>query len=278
MSASNIGRVSTSLRNLLAGEMKLTPAVNVTILAPDEPGSNPRVNLFLYKTEENPFLKNQDWTVKSGNSNQLVPPPLSLYLYYLLTPYAQNDPQTGNATSHEIMGDAMRVFYENPIIPETYLDPGLKNAREQLRIVSNMLDPEELSRIWSTFTKPYRLSVLYQVSTVQLDMSPQKEQPIPKRVETIGIPRIEAPFKPPVVLEMTPTKGTVGSTVTFAGQYLDGWNAYVTMGGKVALDGQALTGDTFTALIPTGLQPGFYEIRVDISHLFRRVFLFEVTS
>jgi hypothetical protein len=278
MSASTaIGMVSASLRNLLIGEMKLTPAVNVTILAPDEPGGNRRINLFLYKTEENPFLKNQDWTLKAGNSSQLVPPPLSLYLYYLMTPYAQNDPQIGNAAAHEIMGEAMRVFYENPVIPKDYLEAGLTSAREQLRIVNNMLDPEELSRIWGTFSQPYRLSILYQVSTVQLDMSSDQERPLPKRVRKIGIPNVQAPFKPPVVLDMVPISGVAGSLVTFTGQNLAGWNASVTVGGQSALQAQDLTGDTFTASIPAGLQPGFYDIRVDISRLFRRLFLFEVT-
>jgi len=278
MSASTaIGMVSTSLRNLLVGEMHLDPAANVTILAPDEPGGNPRINLFLYKTEENPFLKNQDWMLKSGDSNQLVPPPLSLYLYYLVTSYAQNDEQTGNSIAHAIMGEAMRVFYENPVIPQNYLEAGLKSAREQLRIVNNMLDPEELSRIWGTFSQPYRLSVLYQVSTVQLDMLPQKELPLPKRVRKIGVPDVRAPFSPPVVLDIAPINGKVGASVTFTGQHLAGWKANVTFGGQMSLQGQALTSDTFAATIPAGLQPGFYNISVDISRLFRRIFLFEVT-
>jgi hypothetical protein len=89
---------------MLVGEMTLSPAVNVTILAPDESGSDRRINLFLYKVQENPFLKNADWQVKPGNPTQLVPPPLSLYLYYLMTPYAANDPQTGNTIAHEILG------------------------------------------------------------------------------------------------------------------------------------------------------------------------------
>lgn len=47
MSASTaIGMVSESLRNLLVGEMTLSPPVNVTILAPDESGGDRRINLF----------------------------------------------------------------------------------------------------------------------------------------------------------------------------------------------------------------------------------------
>ena len=272
-----LGSVSASLRNLLLGEMQLNPAIPVTILAPDEAGGDQRINLFLYKVEENSFLKNQDWSLKKGNSNQLVPAPLSLNLYYLMTPYAKNDPQTGNATPHSILGEAMRVFYENSVIPQQYLEADLKPAREELKIVYNALDPEELSRLWSTFTQPFRLSVRYQVSTVQLDMLPAKEKPLPKRVRTIGVPGVRAPFSPPVVTGMAPVSGPAGTVISFTGQQLDGWRGTVLVGNQTMLDKQPLSGVTFNAAIPAGTQPGFYEIRVDVSKLFRRMFLFEVT-
>jgi Pvc16 N-terminal domain len=277
MSASTaIGMVSESLRNLLVGEMTLNPPVNVTILAPDEGGGERRVNLFLYQVQENPFLRNLDWQVKPGSPDQLVPPPLSLNLFYLMTPYAQNDPQTGNTTAHEILGEAMRVFYENPIVPQDYLVTGLKSAREQVKIVHNTLDPQELSQVWSTFTQPFRLSVLYQVSAVQLDMLVESEQVMAKRVRTIGVPDVRAPFLPPAVNSIEPMSGAVGTVITFQGEHLAGWRAYVTMTGKLVLNGQALTGDTFTMTVPADLPLGFHEIRVDISHLFRRTFFFEV--
>ena len=276
--SSAIGLVSSSLRNLLIGEMTLNPAVPVTILAPDEAGGDQRINLFLYKVEENSFLKNADWTVDPKNTSQLVPPPLSLHLFYLMTPYAKNDPQLGNATAHEILGDAMRVFYENSVIPATFLEPDLKGAREQFKIIFNALDPEELSRLWSTFAQPFRLSVRYQISTVQVDMAVAQEKPLPKRVRTIGVPSVEAPYTPPSVTGISPASGPAGTVVTFAGQDLQGWQANVWLGSQALLTGQALNTNTFTATIPAATVPRFYDIRVDISSLFRRVFLFEVTA
>jgi hypothetical protein len=272
-----LGLVSASLRNLLLAEMRLNPAVPVTILAPDESGGDQRINLFLYKVEENAFLKNQEWSLKAADSSKLVPPPLSLNLYYLMTPYARNDPQSGNVTAHEILGDAMRVFYENAVIPPNHLEPDLIGAREQFRIVYNDLDPEELSRLWSTFAQPFRLSVRYQVSTVQIDMVPEQERPMAKRVRTIGKPDLRAALHPPVVLAMTPAHGPAGSVITFSGQHLAGWRATVVIADQAVLDGQELIGDTFDATIPPGTQVGFYDMRIDISRLFRRSFLFEVT-
>lgn len=275
--SSALGLVSSSLRNLLLGEMTITPTVPVTILAPDETGGNQRVNLFLYKVEENSFLKNEDWMVKPGDSSQLVPPPLSLNLFYLMTPYATNDAQIGNATAHEILGEAMRAFYENPVIPDKYLEAGLKGAREQFKIIYNAVDPEELSRLWTTFAQPFRLSVRYQISTVQVDMLPAQQKPLPKRVRKIGVPGVNAPFHPPVVSGISPASGAAGTAITFSGQNLSGWRATVTAGGVTLLDSQVLNSNTFNATIPAGAETGFYDIRVDISGLFRQTFLFEVT-
>jgi hypothetical protein len=137
MSASTaVGLVSNSLRNLLVGEMSLGLTVDVTVLAPDEGSSDRRVNLFLYRIEENPYLRNQDATVRSGTPDQLTPPPLSLSLYYLMTAYAPNDAETGNSTAQQLLGEAMRVFYDHGVVPASYLDAGLQDAREQLQIVS----------------------------------------------------------------------------------------------------------------------------------------------
>lgn len=278
MSASTaIGMVSESLRNLLVGEMVLHPQVDVTILAPDETTGGRRINLFLYKVQENPGMKNMDWQVKKGAPTQLVPPPLSLNLFYLMTPYGPNDPQTGNSTAHEILGEAMRVFYENPIVHQDYLVDGLKDAREQIKLMLNTLDLEELSRVWNTFTEPFRLSALYEVSVVQLDMLSESEQTMAQRVRQIGVPDVRAPFNPPLVENMEPMSGSTGTVVTFHGKNLTGWRAYVTIMRRLILDGEKLTEDLFTVTIPDDLPAGFHEIRVDISRLYRRTFFFEVT-
>ena len=100
---------------------------------------------------------------------------------------------------------------------------------------------------------------------------------MPKRVRTVGVPGVRAPFQPPVVADMSPASGPVGTVVTFTGVNFTGWQATVQAFEKLLVDKQPLTGDSFTASIPAGTAPGFYDIRVDVSKLFRRVFSFEVT-
>jgi hypothetical protein len=273
-----IGMVSTSLRNLLIGEMRLSPAVEVTILAPDEQSSGRRVNLFLYKVTENPFLKNQDWTLDPGSADRLRDAPLSLNLFYLLTPYAPNDAVSGNATAHQILGEAMRVFHENAVVPRRHLDSGLVDARERLQIVTGSVEAEELNGMWTNFSQPFRLSVPYQVSTVQLDRLPETARLMAPRVRRVGISGVEAPFQPPTVDAISPESGPAGTVLTFTGAHLVGRRAGVWFGDQPVADALELASDTFTVTLPEDPEPGFHEVRVDISRLFRRTFLFEVTS
>jgi hypothetical protein len=268
--------VSESLRNLLKTEMTLTPTVEVTILAPDEPGGPRRINLFLYRILENTTLKNLDWQVKRGEPSRIAPPPLSLNLYYLMTPYAQSDSDTGNATSHAILGEAMRVFHERAVVPRTALVEELRDAAEQIKIMLNPLDLDGLGQVWTTFSQPFRLSVLYEVSVVQLEL--HRERPMSKRVQRTGVPDVRAPFRPPVVEQLTPLSGPAGAQIMLSGRYLAGWPTTVSISGHRIIDSTPLTEDTLVATIPAGLVPGFHEVQVDVAHLHRRVFFFEVSA
>ncbi len=278
MSASTaIGMVGESLKAFLEGEIQLTPAVDVTLLAPDESQANGRVNLFLYKVQESPYQRNMDWQVASDDPTQLRPPPLTLNLFYIMTPYAKNDQSNGNTNTHAILGEAMRVLHEMPVVPNGYLVSGLTDAHEQIKITPSVLDMEELTKIWSTFSQPYRLSVCYEVSVVQIDQSPDASLAMAPRVSQLGIPDVSAPFMPPEINTITPLNGPAGTIVTIAGSALDGWNSYVTISGQKISDGVAISGDEFTVAIPIGLQAGFHQLRIDISHLSRKTYFFEVT-
>jgi hypothetical protein len=276
--SSAIGMVGESLRNLLLGEMQITPNADVSLLGPDETGNARRINLFLYKVQENPFLRTLDWQVNAVNPTRISPPPLSLNLFYLVTPYANNDPQTGSTPAHEILGEAMRVFYEHAVVPDEYLADGLRGAPEQIKITQNPLDMEELSQVWGTFKQPFRLSVMYEISVVQLDQAPANDMPMPPRVRQLGVPEVGAPFAPPAIGGLDPIAGPSGSVITLRGSHLAGWRAYVTLSGRTLADGLALTADEFSVSVPADLPVGFHQLRVDISRIFARTFFFEITA
>ncbi|MEH2008520.1 DUF4255 domain-containing protein [Nostoc sp.] len=149
--------------------------------------SGDQVNLFLYDTQINPTWRNMDIPsqVKPGETgNQLLP----LNLYYLLTAYAQND-DFPEPTSHRLLGVAMSVFNDHPMITSADIRAALPTTNpteydldlqeEQLRIVYQPLSVEEMFNLWSTFQVPYRVSAAYEVSAVLIESSLPAKTPLP---------------------------------------------------------------------------------------------------
>jgi uncharacterized protein DUF4255 len=156
-----VADVTETLTNLLS-------ELDVTWDSPadlkNETGTYEKLNLYLYQVVEHAFTKNQPpYAVDDGTQQY---PPLTLRLYYLLTPYA-SDP----LSAHKVLGHAMRVFYDNAIVDESKLTDQLRVVTDKLAIV--LLSPklEDLTRIWNALQTPYRLSVCYEVRVVPIESS-----------------------------------------------------------------------------------------------------------
>jgi hypothetical protein len=119
--------------------------------------------------------------------------------------------------------------------------------------------------------------VLYEVSCVQLDLL-SVATPVPTRVRQVGTPDVRGDVSPPSIDTLAPVRGAAGTPVEFTGSNLTGRPVTVTLGDAVLVAITDATGDTVSAGIPSDLSAGTYELRVDVSTDFRRVFLFEVVS
>lgn len=120
------------------------------------------LSLYLYQVTPNAHLNNQP-LISNGNGQQNYPP-LSLNLFYLLTPLGATPEQ-----DLLILGRVMQLFAAVPIIQAAFLDSHLRPATPAVRLLLNPLSLEELTRIWNAFNQPYRLSVAYQVQVVSID-------------------------------------------------------------------------------------------------------------
>src|SRR5271154_3783271 len=150
-----------------------------------------RMLLYPYRVIESPYTRNQPWPGDrvTPPSN---PPPLGLQLFYLLTPLGT--PPSDSAVNegddaHTMLGIAMSTLYENPILNKVHLPalpasgslsatPGfdadavfssdILNSYEQLKVMLLPTTVDELSKIWATINQPYRLSIAYEVSLVEI--------------------------------------------------------------------------------------------------------------
>ncbi len=168
-----IGDVGETLITLLKEHM--SDLITETTIVLFSPGESPdsaeiRLMLFLYAIRENEHLKNH--TVPNQNILQPQMQPLSLDLYYMLTPYPSDagDLTTRTKDAHFILGRAMRIFYDYSILKGSILQGNLSGTNAEIRVVQTTLSIEEISQIWNTIKDTfYRLSVFYLVSPVNID-------------------------------------------------------------------------------------------------------------
>lgn len=191
---SGIQAVTETLRRLLLDRMQEHAALtDVTTSSPDRDDTpdGPWVNLFLYRITENAELKNQDLPGRGGPLS-LGRPPLSVNLHYLVTTTGLDSADTRGA--HRVLGDVMLTLHDHPIIAkdDPVLDPGLQQEVELLKITLEPLSAEELSNIWTATTAPYRLSVAYRVTVVQLESALPRQIPKPVGAPPEAGPRVYA--------------------------------------------------------------------------------------
>jgi hypothetical protein len=172
MSASTaIGDVTRSLLELLRNEQNPRDSFDVSLESPaDETidDTRPKINLYLFRIEENSFAKNRDW--QAAGTDVLRKQPLALNLFYVLTPYARQQ-----ADGHRVLGEAMRILYDNAIVEPFRLRGSLEHTAEPLKLDLCSFNLEELTRVWNAFNIPYRLSVCYQARIVFIDSTTERK-------------------------------------------------------------------------------------------------------
>src|SRR5262245_16092046 len=180
MSFEAINQVTRGLRRLLVTQLtQISAGAVVTLLPPgDLLPEVSGINLYLYRVMESAFTKNRPWPGDRAtpSSDQ---PALALQLFYLLTPLGirpANDSDTGD-DAHTMLGLAMRTLQENPVLNNVHLPSFeadaelpdfLLNSYEQIKMMLLPTSIDELSKIWATINQPYRLSVAYEVSLVEI--------------------------------------------------------------------------------------------------------------
>jgi hypothetical protein len=279
MSFAAVFNVTRGIRMLLHSQLaKISSGAVVTLLPPgDALPAVSGVNLYLYRVAESPFSKNQPWPGDRATppSNQ---PPLGLSLFYLLTPLGTKPDDasfTQGDDAHTMLGSAMLTLQENPILNDVHLpefdaDTVLPNflldSFEQIKITLVPTTVDELSKIWATINQPYRLSVAYEVSLVQLTPTP----PPPVNggivtftnlnVFTLAAPRLAA-LQPPGGAVARIVAGNLQAedlVITGAGFSFSGQAPVVRFGGQIVTPktSPAPTDTSLTVSLPSDLVAG----------------------
>jgi hypothetical protein len=243
-----VGAVSSTLKTLLADRIDIPPMLlvqpPVTIgIPPEDPDmvAGPLVNLFLYRICENAALQNQPLPGR-GERSGFDHPPLALDLHYLLTAYGATKDPAGpkfedEIMAHYLLGSAMRILHDYPIVTPQLdtkggaqvLDPVLVGARESIKLTLQPISLEDLSKVWTALSRPFRAAAAYEVTVVQIEAEVGEQYSQPVGPGPISGPQVRA------VTGLTPT-----ITAIHAARRVD---ALARAGDTLVLDGDGLLGD-----------------------------------
>jgi hypothetical protein len=185
-----IADLGDSLVSVLFSELNSDPQISGLIDSADrislespadlENNNSVRLSMYLYRILENPYMKNR-FPVE-GTGGKLRKPPLTLDLYYLLTPLV------GSPREQQIvLGKSMQILYDRAILQGGDLSDGLGTSGEEIRLVLNPVSLEELTRVWQALEISYRLSVCYIARVVIVDSEQQHfSQPVVYKRVTYG--------------------------------------------------------------------------------------------
>lgn len=176
-----LAEVGQSLINVLWEEIKADSDLVALISDPSlislespaehqENSTDPALlSVYLYRITEDPYMKNRG--AVEGNGGKVRKPPMSLDLYYLITPLlkAPRDQQI-------VLGKVLQVFYDHPTLEGADLSGTLATTNEVVRVIFNTVPLQEVSWVWQALETPYRLSVTYTVRVTLLDSTVEQAQ------------------------------------------------------------------------------------------------------
>jgi hypothetical protein len=238
--------LQTGLQILYNGSVLGT--VNVAAIAPDLVESiygigaddNPVVNLFLHQVTPNAAWRNIDLpSLDADGATRLKNPPLALDLHYLLTAYASK-----NAEAEALLGYAVLMLHENPILPRTVItqllgtlsnttynnalqDAGVSSQIEMIKIAPATLGREEMAWLWTALKADYRPTFPFQASVVLMRNDNPTAYSLPVLTRNIVVQAGEVAqllaVRPPY--DQSPV--VAGDTVEINGTLLNGASAIV---------------------------------------------------
>lgn len=165
-----VNNLDTTSRQILesdpTGRISFKPPHRLLV---DNTPTRNTLSLFLYRVVENGELRNRLLEAKNGRRSD---PPLALNLFYLVTPLIvdkEGDEESAKNT-HKLLGKVMRIFYDHGTLKGADLkEEVLQNTAEEFRIILNPISIEDMTKLWSSFMRPYYLSVSYEVKVVYID-------------------------------------------------------------------------------------------------------------
>lgn len=125
------------------------------------------LGLYLYDVKESEDVF--DSGMKMSGQNQQKYPSKYMNLFYMLTAYSMSDVKFRSSEEQRILGRAIQVLMDHATIDKKMLGVSAGADTYPVRIEMLRLDNDEKMKLWNMPDVPYKLSVYYKVSPVEIE-------------------------------------------------------------------------------------------------------------
>ena len=166
-----------ALVELLRERMTPEPIHNKELIALRSPheSENSQLTVWLFHIEEDQHNTQAGYYQYTKDIQRIQPS--SYQLSFLITAHSKAPAQLKEADQYRIIGSALQIIKDQPVLEKKYLQGSLLDTEAQLHLSVERPNFDQIVKIWNNTAAPYKLSIVCKVASIAIDS---------KRMRTVG--------------------------------------------------------------------------------------------
>ena len=158
-----------ALVELLRSELTPEPIGNRELIALCSPheNENNQLTVWLYQVEEDTQGVEMGYYQVSRDIQRIRPARYNLR--FLVTAHSKAPAQLRQADQYRMIGAAMQVLKDHPVLDAQYLPGSLKEQGSTINVVLEKTPMDQLLKIWNNNSNNYKLSFVVMLGNVEID-------------------------------------------------------------------------------------------------------------
>ena len=159
----------SALVELLRDNLTPEPISNRELIALCSPheSENNQLTLYLYQVEEDTQGAESGYYQVSRDTERIRPARYNLR--FLITAHSKAPAQLKEADQYRMVGAALQVLKDHPVIDAKYLGGSLAEQNATVRVVLEKTNQDQLLKIWNNTSSTYKLSFVVMLTGVEID-------------------------------------------------------------------------------------------------------------
>lgn len=138
----------------------------ISLCSPHESENN-QLTLYLYQVEEDTQGAQSGYYQVSRELERVRPTRYNLR--FLVTAHSKAPAQLKEADQYRMVGAALQVLRDHPVIDQEYLSGSLAEQNAQIHVVLEKTTQDQLLKIWNNTSTAYKLSFVVLLTGVEID-------------------------------------------------------------------------------------------------------------